>query len=204
MFVLCGLLVLLASGISRDAIASTEDTTQTVEAAVDAADPDSAETSAEVPAEGPAEGPATDAEGGSVHETRKSRATELNRQLDVLLSESAPESDYRERSDCLYRRNYRHIDVLSDTYLLFSKGDDFWVNRLKQNCPMLSRHLMLSFVSHGQSACAGDSFYLSDRFDLDRGFDTSGRPAVIRGICVLGDFEKINEAQALALKEAVK
>jgi len=134
----------------------------------------------------------------------ETRSEALKKQLDALLAENLAESDYRESSNCLYRNSFRHVSALGDSYLIFSKGDTYWINRLKSRCMLLNHRMMFTFVSHSQSVCAGDSIYLSDRADLDRGFDSSGRPAVLQGSCVLGEFESINEAQAMALKEAVK
>lgn len=137
-------------------------------------------------------------------EGSETRSEALKRQLDALLAENLTESDYQESFNCLYRNNFRHVSALGDSYLIFSKGDSYWINRLKSRCMLLNHRMMFTFVSHTQSVCAGDSVYLSDRADLDRGFDASGRPAVMLGSCVLGEFESINEAQAMALKEAVK
>lgn len=146
--------------------------------------------------------PAGEASGAA--DGKETRSEALKRQLDALLAENLAESDYRQSSNCLYRNSFRHVSALGDSYLLFSKGDTYWINRLKSRCMLLNHRMLFTFVSHSQSVCAGDSVYLSDRADLDRGFDASGRPAVMLGSCVLGEFESINEAQAVALREAVK
>lgn len=143
-------------------------------------------------------------EAPAAQEPDETRSQALNRQLDALLAENLSESDYQESFNCIYRNNFRHVSALGDSYLIFSKGDAYWVNRLRNRCLLLNQRMLFTFVSHTQSVCAGDSVYLSDRADLDRGFDASGRPAVMLGSCVLGEFEAISEAQALALREAVK
>lgn len=143
-------------------------------------------------------------EASAAQEPDETRSQALNRQLDALLAENLSESDYQESFNCIYRNKFRHVSALGDSYLIFSKGDAYWVNRLRNRCLLLNHRMLFTFVSHTQSVCAGDSVYLSDRADLDRGFDASGRPAVMLGSCVLGEFEAISEAQALALREAVK
>ena len=50
------------------------------------------------------------------------------------------------------------------------------------------------------SICSGEPVYVSDRFDLDRGFDAMGRPVLTRGTCTLGEFEAIAAEQAALLR----
>ena len=93
---------------------------------------------------------------------------------------------------------------LGDRYLLFSRNGTFWLNRLKQRCGGLRRDKVLTFISHGSTICQGDQAYVSDRFDIDRGFDGAGRPRYHQGVCILGPFETGGPEQAALLLESVR
>ena len=113
--------------------------------------------------------------------------------LQAILTETLPESEYRDMTRCLMKRSYRTVEVLSDRYLLFKGSKDrVWVNRLRHRCPGLRTNQILIFEQFSTSLCATDQVS-----GTDRGF---GRTAS----CILGRFEKINEQRADALKEAFR
>jgi hypothetical protein len=121
--------------------------------------------------------------------------------LDALLAETLSPEEYRETTNCLYRAKYRYIDVISEDYILFSRRNEFWLNKLKRKCRGVNNRLVITTVNKGvNSACRGDLVYASTRFDLDLGFTHGGTPVSPRAICVLGEFEQIGEQQAEALK----
>ncbi len=126
----------------------------------------------------------------------------LEERLDALLSETLPAEEYRDSKNCLRRTDYRKVDILSGEYLLFSRHNRYWLNKLKLPCPGLRRRSqVLTFSSTMSSICKGEMVYVSDRFDLDSGFDSSGRPYIYNGVCTLGTFETISPEQAALLKE---
>jgi hypothetical protein len=130
----------------------------------------------------------------------KSEAT-LDERLDALLAEALPAEEYRETKRCLSRHDYRSVDILNQEYLLFRKSGQFWLNKLKHRCIVLRRDLILVFNQHGMGGmCSGDLAYVTDRYDLERGFSPSGRPLAAQGTCRLGEFESITAEQAALLR----
>ena len=131
---------------------------------------------------------------------RKDRAS-IDERLDALLSEALPEDEYRETQRCLGTRRYRSVEVLGTEYLLFYKGDNFWLNKLSRPCPTLAHNRVPVFEAQTTSSlCSRDLFFPTNRMDLQRGFDSSGRPLMSYGICVLGEFETISVEQAALLR----
>lgn len=123
----------------------------------------------------------------------------LDERLDALLAEVADES-YGERRRCLSRYQYRSVKVLNVEYLLFSRGDAHWLNRLKLPCPSLKFNDLPVFESRGMSSnCQGDPFYPTNSMDLQQGLDPTGRPRASYGVCYLGDFQLISAEQAALL-----
>ena len=113
--------------------------------------------------------------------------------LELILTETLPESEYREMSRCLWRHAYRDVEVLNDRYLLFrGRKDQVWINRLRHRCSGLRKNQILVFRQFGSSLCETDRVTGSDR-----GFGESAN-------CMLGQFQKIDEQRADALKEAFR
>lgn len=123
----------------------------------------------------------------------------IDERLDALMAEvSTYES--REITRCLNTRAYRSVKVLNTDYLLFSRGERFWLNKLKRTCPTLRFNDLPVFESRGTSSlCQGDPFYPTNSMDLQMGLDPSGRPRAIYGTCYLGTFETISAEQAALL-----
>ncbi len=112
--------------------------------------------------------------------------------VDAILREASPASDYSDAENCITASSYRSIKVLDDHHLLFEGRRGTWLNRLRHRCPL-----------------RGDVMFVVERTssrlcDLDKisGHDRFGSYAW-RGQCVLGKFEKIDPQQAAALKESV-
>lgn len=146
----------------------------------------------------PEESPPVEAPSGDA-----SPATEptLDERLDALLRETS-EDEYREASRCLNVRSYRRVSVLSPSYLLFFKGDSYWLNKLKRPCPALKWNPLPVFQARGTSShCENDIFYATSSMDLQQGMDPTGRPRGSYGLCYLGTFEQITPEQAVLLKE---
>ena len=114
--------------------------------------------------------------------------------LQAILTETLPESEYRELTRCLSTRVYRRVEILSDQYLIFKGSRNrVWVNRLRHRCPGLRRHHILKFDLFGQNICDMDRVSAIDRSFGD-----------ISASCSLGPFEEIDEQRAAALKEAFR
>lgn len=125
----------------------------------------------------------------------------LDERLDALLLD-AQENEYRETRSCLNIRSYRRVEVLNTEYLLFYKGDRYWLNKLKRPCQSLKWNKLPVFESRGVSShCQNDVFYATNSMDLQQGIDGTGRPRGTYGICYLGAFEQISVEQAALLKE---
>ncbi len=124
----------------------------------------------------------------------------LDERLDALLSEvSAYEGHESKR--CLSTRAYRTVKVLNTEYLLFSRGSNHWLNKLKRDCPSLRYNDLPIFESRGSSSlCENDPFYPSNSMDLQHGM-SGGRPVAMHGTCFLGSFEAITAEQAALLTE---
>jgi hypothetical protein len=119
-------------------------------------------------------------------------APTLDEKLDALLGETLAGDEYRESKHCLRRSAYRRVEIINQEFLLFSKQGTYYLNRLKRKCPGLRRNLLLTFTMWGNSVCRSDIVYVSDRFGSS-----------FRVTCHLGEFELIEEQQALALKAAL-
>ena len=130
--------------------------------------------------------------GGAGADDAPDRAAEASYDVDAILSESSPASDYSDAKKCIAASSYRSIKVLDDHHLLFEGRRGTWLNRLRHRCPM--RGDVLFVVERASSRLC----------DLDKisGHDRFGSHAW-RGQCVLGKFEKIDPQQAAALKESV-
>ncbi len=116
----------------------------------------------------------------------------LDEKLDALLGETLADDEYRESKHCLRRSAYRRVEIINQEFLLFSKQGTYYLNRLKRKCPGLRRNLLLTFTMSTNSICRSDIVHVSDRFGSS-----------FRATCHLGEFELIEEQQALALKAAL-
>ena len=130
---------------------------------------------------------------------------DFDKRLDALLSEVSAADAYGDPINCLYNRKYQHIDVISEDLLLFSRGNNYWVNELKRSCVGLTRDMVLHTVIRGiNSLCENDLVYANRSLDIDAGFTSSGRPLVVRATCSLGKFKPIDEVFAQSLKEMAR
>jgi hypothetical protein len=147
----------------------------------------------------------TDTEDGDAEDGDREEQT-LEERLADLISQSRSEDEYRESRRCLSRHEYRDVEIISTDYLLFRKGDRYWLNELKRTCMALRQHgVVLSFNPRGTSqTCENQQVYVVSRFDLDRGFTPTGAPQFSQGVCWLGMFEEIQPEQAALLRETVR
>ncbi|MGE0622268.1 MAG: hypothetical protein AB7I04_03115 [Pseudomonadales bacterium] len=131
---------------------------------------------------------------------RRASRKELDARLDTLLAQTLSADEYRETRDCLSRNAYRKIEVLNEEYVLFSKGEEHWINKLRRRCPSLKFNDLPVFVQRGTSSlCENDPFYPTNSMDLN--VTLSGGPVMgYQGICYLGDFEQISAEQAALIR----
>ncbi len=113
--------------------------------------------------------------------------------IEAILTETLPESEYRDTTRCLWANAYRSVEVLSDRYLIFQGNHDrVWINRLRNRCHGLRKDQTLIIERFGMRLCSTDQVSGSSR-----GFGITSR-------CMLGEFEEIDEQRANALKEAFR
>ena len=112
--------------------------------------------------------------------------------VDAILRETSPASDYSDADKCIAASSYRSIKMLDDNHLLFEGRRGTWLNRLRHRCPA-GRDVLFVVERASSRLCDLDKVSIHDRFG-SYGW---------RGQCVLGKFEKIDPQQAAALKESV-
>jgi len=149
-------------------------------------------------------GASTDSEaadaGHASPKKRRASRKELDARLDELLAETLPADEYRETRSCLARTAYRKIEVLNEEYVLFSKGEEHWINKLRRRCPSLRFNDLPVFVQKGTTRlCESDPFYPTNSMDLNMTL-SGGRAMGYQGICYLGDFEQISAEQAALIR----
>lgn len=146
---------------------------------------------------------AADASDGdpSASDPGKAQEVSLDDRLNALLSEAVAAEEYRHTRKCLSRNAYRKIKVLNEDYMLFSKGEEYWINKLRRRCPSLKFNDLPVFVQKGTSSlCESDPFYPTNSMDLSMSL-SGGRAFGAQGICYLGDFEQISAEQAALLRD---
>lgn len=123
-------------------------------------------------------------------------ASNVAAQIDFILDNPLPESEYAESKRCVFPNAYRSIEILDGRHLLF-RGDRgaVWLNQLRFECSGLRRDDVLTFDMRDRSLCDMDSFRSSPR--------SAGPATFFSGHCVLGHFEAISEDQAETLRIAL-
>ena len=119
--------------------------------------------------------------------------TEAPLDVETILANPLGAEDYRRGQRCLSRGNYREIEVLDESNLLFVGRRRTWLNRLRSRCPGLRQNMVIYLNQRGSRICQFDDFRARHR--IGPGFPT---PA-----CVLGEFEAIDPAQVEGLRDAV-
>jgi len=170
----------------------------------DPAEADAAPTApaaAQSAADEPAAAEGKDAESKDAEDKDADAQQSFEERLDALLSQGQVENVYGETQNCLFHRQYRDITIINDNMLLFSKGDKYWLNTLKHECLGLKRDMVINIVLKGVSSlCRNDQVFANRRYDIDQGVTHSGRPAVVRATCILGDFQRVDPTFAKSLE----
>jgi hypothetical protein len=117
-------------------------------------------------------------------------------QIDFILDNPLPESEYAESKRCVFPNSYRSVEILDTKHLLFwGYRGSVWLNQLRFECLGLRRDALLVFEMRDRTLCDMDSF---------QGMPRSGGMGVPFAVhCLLGNFETISEDQAEALRVAL-
>jgi hypothetical protein len=119
-------------------------------------------------------------------------------QIDFILDNPLPESEYAESDRCVFPNTYRSVEILDGKHLLFwsQRRGVAWLNQLRYECIGLRKDAILVFDMRGRSLCDMDSFQGSPRY--------GGMAIAMSTHCMLGHFETISEDQAAALRIALE
>lgn len=129
-------------------------------------------------------------------EERAEQQADIEADIEKILTEPLENDDYSESETCLATFQYDRVEVLDQQRVLFvGRGGKVWLNELRRVCPGLRRRHALRFDIRGSRICALDSF---------RAVETRlGGIDEVSGVCVLGEFQLISEAQAEAIRAAI-
>ncbi len=117
-------------------------------------------------------------------------------QIDFILDNPLPESEYAEKKRCVYPNTYRSVEILDARHLLFwGYRGVVWLNQLRFDCHGLRRDAVLFFEMRERSLCDMDNFHGAPR--------AGGAAASFATHCMLGHFETISEDQAETLRIAL-
>ena len=119
-------------------------------------------------------------------------AQEAPLDVETILANPLDAEDYRRGKRCIASRGYRRIEVLDERNLLFVGRKRTWLNRLRGRCPGLREDMVIVMDVHGMRVCQLDDFRA-------RRPGAFGAPTPI---CVLGEFEEIDEAQMQGLLDS--
>ena len=120
-------------------------------------------------------------------------AQEVPLDVETILANPLDAEDYRLGKRCIPSRGYRRIEVLDERNLLFVGRKRAWLNRLRGRCPGLREDMVIFMDVHGMRVCQLDDFRA-------RRPGAFGAPTPI---CVLGEFEEIDEAQMQGLLDSI-
>jgi len=117
-------------------------------------------------------------------------------QIDFILDNPLPESEYAESKRCVFPNSYRSVEILDTKHLLFwGYRGKVWLNQLRFECLGLRKDALLVFEMRERTLCDMDGF---------QGTPRSGGMGVPFAVhCLLGNFEAISEDQAEALRVAL-
>ncbi len=138
------------------------------------------------------------------------RAEESTRSLDpavaAIIAAPLSDADYVDARSCIDQRAFDDVEVLDDGRLLFhGRRGQAWLNQLRHRCIGLSPDSQLMFELRGSRYCQLDTFCARrssfDRMALDVDAICTSQGL---GICHLGRFEPISEAQASFMRESTE
>ncbi|HEY6598666.1 MAG TPA: hypothetical protein VIZ30_05115 [Pseudomonadales bacterium] len=139
-----------------------------------------------------------------VETPESTRADDIDAQVEFILDNPLPESDYHASERCINSDSYRKVEVLDSRHLLFhGRRGLVWLNQLRYACAGLGNGGALVFQMRNRSLCDLDGFS-SASGEFVRGNQVNRAGPTAPGVrCTLGHFEQITEAQANVLRKAL-
>lgn len=103
---------------------------------------------------------------------------------------------YAATENCLSSVEYDTVEVLDEQHMLFqgTGKDDVWLNQLRQRCPGLREDDTLAFDMQGDRLCSLDTVTVVNHFMFWRRTGPT---------CALGKFNKLTDAQAGLVRQAM-
>lgn len=112
---------------------------------------------------------------------------------DATVAETYREVPRSATENCIQVSRIDRLDPLGDhTLLFYTRGNDVWRNRLSQRCPGMRSDTVFLYEPEGSRLCKHDIVY--QLHDVGFGFQRGAG-------CGLGEFDRITEDQAAALKQ---
>jgi hypothetical protein len=137
-----------------------------------------------------------------VESPEPARAADIDAQVEFILDNPLPESDYHASERCINSDSYRKVEVLDSRHLLFhGRRGLVWLNQLRYACAGLGGGGALVFQMRNRSLCDLDGFSAAEFVHGDA-VNRAG-PTALGVRCTLGHFEQITEAQADVLRKAL-
>lgn len=134
--------------------------------------------------------------GPTAAEREAAEAAKAEALEDILNTPLAAEAYGGEGDRCLSTHDYRSVEVLDDSHVLFKgRGGRLWLNTLRQRCIGLRRNDILQFELRDNRVCELDSF---------RSLDDLMHSVRISGTCILGEFTPVTPEQAEAIEVAFR
>ena len=113
--------------------------------------------------------------------------------VETILSTPLDPSEYQDAERCISSRGYRRIEVLDEFNVLFVGRRRTWLNRLRMRCAGLEPDMIIYVSQASSRVCTHDHFRGAHR----------GGFGIPTPMCVLGDFERIDEGQVEGLRDAI-
>ena len=121
------------------------------------------------------------------------RRTEINADIEEILTLTLESEDFGEPTRCITEAQYRNFKLLGDRYMLFEGSRDrLWINTLRGRCVDYHRgDVLITRPFSARRLCDGDRFEVADWFELPR---SVGRlPA--GPTCSFGEFQPVSQGQ---------
>lgn len=126
---------------------------------------------------------------------QEARETAKRETIQDILTQPMAAEEYGEQQRCLSSLDYDNVDVLDAEHVLFrGRGDNLWLNKLRNRCVGLDRNDVLRFRMRSNQLCDMDTFEGLSSFMV----------GVSSGNCSLGTFTRVTPDQVEAIEHAVK
>ena len=126
-----------------------------------------------------------------------------NDNVETILQEPLPATAYGVTERCINKFRYRTIDVVNETVVMFSHGNDgdyVWLSVLLERCRGLQQGQVIHLRKITPSICAGDSFA-----GLQRGISEDPRDMMqVSKNCGFGMMHRIDKKNLPNLLDAIE